>query len=303
MKTKQVEGNLEDFAGLGEFDAIIKDVFDAPIILLSKRGHGKSSSLSTIIMKLKKKHPKTIIKVFDLSLFWFNKSPLKHRQRVTVEAIKRNGVANIGDCVYEVGSLSEEMRRRFVAWIINKDYRFRYNMGLKLGIESVRRLNRIIYIIEEANCVFGSFSLRKNDEFSAALKDFISVGRNYGLSAFMVCTAEVGELSPSLRRRSTRLIGRITSDSDLRALNRRAKNLGNIAIKIPKYHFVYHNGEISPIFRVRDEVETRPTDFITEKKKEYENIKPKKLTVNDKIALSFITGVGIAMSVMFIMGW
>jgi len=222
---------------------IISDVLDAPIILVSKRGHGKSTSLMTIIDKLKQNSPNIIVKVFDISQVWYHKAPVKHRQRVTVPLIQMNGIANIGDCVYEIGSLSKDVRRRFVAWIISQDYRLRYELGLRSGKEAIEILPKIIYVLEEANTYFGSYSLRKNDDYTA------------------VVTAEVGELSPSLRRRSTRLIGRIVNDYDMRMLNRKMKALGEAANRMPKYHWIYYNGEASEPFRIRDEVETVPTDF------------------------------------------
>lgn len=242
-------------------NTIITDVQRRPIILLSDRGHGKSTSLMTIIQELKRKHPKVIVKVFDISQAWYHRAPLAHRQRITPEKLIRVDFHNREDCVYEIGSLPSDFRRIFVALIVNQDYKVRYEMGIRYGIESVRKLPLIIYIFEEASCYFGSYSLRKNDDYSPALNDFISVGRNYGLGAFMVVTAEMGELSPSLRRRSTRLIGQVSNDYDMRALNRKSKGLGKKALKMPRFHWIYFNGEESEQFRIRDEVNSIPRDY------------------------------------------
>jgi len=272
---------------------IISDVLDAPIILVSKRGHGKSTSLMTIIDELKQNSPNIIVKTFDISQVWYHKAPVKYRQRVTVPLIQMNGIANIGDCVYEIGSLSKDVRRRFVAWIISQDYRLRYELGLRSGKEAIEILPKIIYILEEANTYFGSYSLRKNDDYTATLNDFISVGRNYGLSAFLVVTAEVGELSPSLRRRSTRLIGRIVNDYDMRMLNRKMKALGDAANRMPKYHWIYYNGEASKPFRIRDEVKTVPTDFKVYGEKENGKI-------SKSAELSTATKYGIVVLITFL---
>ena len=242
-------------------DLIIEDVQRRPIIILSDRGHGKSTSLMTIVQELKKKYPKIIIKIFDISQAWYHKAPVQHRQRITFEKMVKVDFLNLDDCVYEIGSLTKEVRRMFVSLIIKQDYQVRYEMGIKYGIKSVGQLPIILYLFEEANCYFGSYSLRKNDEFSQVLNDFVSVGRNYGLNAFMVVTAETGELSPSLRRRSTRLIGQVSNDYDMRALNRKSKGLGNKALEMPRFHWVYYNGRVSEVFRIHDTVENVPEDF------------------------------------------
>ena len=242
-------------------DTIIEDVLRRPIILLSDRGHGKSTSLMTIVQELKKKHPRIIVKVFDISQAWYHRAPLAHRQRITPEKLMRVDFHNREDCVYEIGSLPSDFRRVFVSLIVNQDYKVRYEMGLRYGMDAVKKLPIIIYIFEEANCYFGSYSLRKNDEYTMVLNDFVSVGRNYGLGAFMVVTAEMGELSPSLRRRSTRIVGQVSNDYDMRSLNRKSKGLGKKALKMPRFHWVYFNGEESKPFRIRDEVDAIPKDY------------------------------------------
>lgn len=259
-----------------EIDKVIDDVVvRRPIILLSDRGHGKSTSLQTIIHRLKEKHNKIIVKVFDISLAWYHKAPVKWRQRITLESLMNEDYLNIPDCVYELGSLDKDVRRWFVSTIMNQDYKSRYDLGID-DFKALKDLPVIIYVLEEANTYFGSFSLRKNDGESKILNDFISVGRNLGLSAFMVVTAEVGELSPSLRRRSTRLIGRIINDYDLRNLNRKADNLGKTCSSLPRFHWIYFNGSVSETFRIYDEVESVPVDFAKETVESIVEVEPEK---------------------------
>lgn len=276
-------------------DLIIEDVQRRPIIILSDRGHGKSTSLMTIIQELKKKHPKIIVKVFDISQAWYHKAPVKYRQRITFEKLMSVNFLNLDDCVYEIGSLSKELRRMFVSLIIKQDYQVRYEMGIKYGIKSVGQLPIILYLFEEANCYFGSYSLRKNDEFSEILNDFVSVGRNYGLNAFMVVTAETGELSPSLRRRSTRLIGQVSNDYDMRALNRKSKGLGNKALDMPRFHWIYYNGQVSEPFRILDLVENVPKDF------EVKRDSPKQVEVTESKGMSTLSYIVLTAIAVFLL--
>lgn len=277
-------------------DDIIEDVQRRPIILLSDRGHGKSTSLMTIVQRLKERHPKIIVKVFDISQAWYHRAPLEHRQRITPDNLFKVNFKNLGDCVYEIGSLPKDFRRVFAGLIVNQDYQVRYQMGIRYGIEAVKKLPLIVYIFEEANCYFDSYSLRKNDDYSPVLNDFISVGRNYGLCGFLVVTAEMGELSPSLRRRSTRIIGQVSNDYDMRNLNRKSKGLGNYALKMPQYHWIYFNGERSPLFRIRDEVSNVPTDVLIVQKTTPIEVKTDRTELNPWLLafFAFLAGVLLA---------
>ena len=202
-----------------------------------------------------------MFKIFDVSQAWFHNAPVELRQMVTTQTLQRKQVANLDNCVYEMGILSEAQRRAFVASIVAQDYRERYEIK-KENHGKIKELPWIVYVFEEANVYFGSYSFRRNDAFSPILQDFVSVGRNYKLSAFLVATAEQGEISPSLRRRVSRLYGRVESVSDLNALRRKDKGAEKIVKALPKYHFLYYSGESFGPFRIRDEVAQRPRDHI-----------------------------------------
>jgi len=175
----------------------------------------------------------------------------------------KTSFANINDCVYEMGLLTEELRRFFVAMIIKQDYDSRYAMAERYGTDAVNKLPRIVYFFEESDCYFDSASLNKRDEASEKLRDFIKVGRNFGLRGFCICTAEVGELGTKLRRRSKHLIGKIISDSDQRFFNKKVKKMGDLALTIPRFHWIYYNGEyVSPEpFNIPDLVTETPQDY------------------------------------------
>jgi len=309
-------------------EQIIDNVLSKPVILLSARGHGKSTSLMTVIKRLKEKHPKIVVKVFDVSQVWYHRAPLKYRQRIIND--KSAFWENIDDCIYEIGSLSDEDRRLLVGLVVMQDYFSRYDLKLKKGEEYIKTLPQIIYVFEEANTYFDSYSLRKKEKYTPAFRDFVSVGRNYGLSAFLVVTAEIGELSPGLRRRSTRLIGQIVNDYDLRMLNRKVKQLGSsfkeraiklildkskneelafeeldkeirglgdLCSRLPRFHWIYYSGPISEIFRIRDEVTNIPQDY--EVKVEVAEPQKRQRSSKEQIAIGFIIGFVIT----FILIW
>jgi hypothetical protein len=243
------------------FSKIAEDITQLLILFLAVRGHGKSSSLRTVLKHIRQERPDIVFKIFDVSQAWFHNAPVELRQMVTTSALRSKQIANLDNCVYEMGSLSEAQRRAFVASIVAQDYRERYEIKRK-NHGKIEGLPWVVYIFEEANVYFGSYSFRKNDAFSPVLQDFVSVGRNYKLSAFLVATAEQGEISPSLRRRVSRLYGRVESVSDLNALKRKDKGASKIVATMPKYNFLYHSGESFGPFRIRDEVAQRPRDHI-----------------------------------------
>ena len=236
-------------------DQIIRDIMQTHIILNAEAGHGKSTSLMTIIQQLKQQNPETIIKVFDVSQAWFHRAPLTHRQRIG----RDTDFENIPDCVYETGALTEDERRLFVASIIRQDYDQRRDAKYD---NPFVKFPRAVYVFEEADTYFDSASLNKKDEASATLRDFIKVGRNFGMRAFCVATAAVGELGTKLRRRSKHLIGKILSDSDYREYNRKSKGLGGLALELPRFTWIYFNGQVSEPFRIPDLTEKVPEDYI-----------------------------------------
>jgi len=245
------------------FDKISEDIKKDLIILLSERGHGKTSSLRTIVDYCNKQHKDITFKCFDLSMTWYHCAPMKYRQHITLEKIKRGQIANICDCVYEIGALTQEMRRAFVGEIVLQDWVKRYDLKRE-NPKALKNKPWIIYIFEESNCYFGSYSFRKSDNYSAVLQDFVSVGRNYRLGAFLVATAEQGELSPSLRRRTKKIYGRIISEGDLRTIKRYSKYLGEYLKSIPRYNFVYYSGQIYGPTHIKDVVTNVPMDYVIE---------------------------------------
>ena len=282
-------------------DQIIEDSYKVLIILNSEAGHGKSTSLKTIIAELKRKNPETIVKVFDISLSWYSCAPLQHRQQITIEKFLRVDFHNLGDCVYEIGSLPKELRRWFVGIIVKQDHAIRYAMVEKYGLGVMDNLPPIIYVFEEANRYFDSYSLRKDDDWSSALNDFVSVGRNFKMRGFLVVTAEQGELSPSFRRRTTgRLLGRVLNEYDLTHICKGRTHMKDVLRKIPPYHWIYYRGGFSDSFRINDTVSNVPEGYTPRLKSVSVPIvipepTPFKLTSGMIAAIFLLLGVLLAM--------
>ena len=133
-------------------NSVIKDLQDIPICMVSRRGWGKSSSIKHIL-EIMKAQQSVVIKVFDSSLSWYFTAPVEFRQIVTKDRIMRDQISNIGDCVFSL-SLGREDSRNFIATIIKADLDERRRIALKFGLEAVKGLPLIVYVIEESNLVY-----------------------------------------------------------------------------------------------------------------------------------------------------
>lgn len=192
---------------------------------------------------------------------WFHCAPTKYRQYVTRKKIENGQIENICDCVYEIGSLGDEEKRAFVGTVIGLDYQRRY----KAKMDNDGKLDdflSLVYVFEESNIYFGSYSFRKNDQYSPIFQQYVSVGRNYKMRGFLVATAEMGEMAPSLRDRSRKIYGRITSERDLAVIRRKNDDLAKYLMEIPKYTFVYLSDKPYGPVKVPDAVKSTPEDYV-----------------------------------------
>jgi len=288
---------------LNEVNRIIDGLRRTHLIVNSEAGHGKTTLVKNLIRELKEAEPKTIVKVFDVSQRWSETSPLPHRQKIDPQTLidlfnGKVSFTNLNDCVYEMGSLDEDSRRFFVSTIIKQDYESRYNLAEEYGIMSVEKLPRIVFVFEEADTYFDSTGLNTKrgytlllvgtsgkysiniDNPAGRLRDFIKVGRNFGLRGICIVTACVGELGTKLRRRSKHLIGKIISDSDYREYNRMKKwkvdgkkvGLGDVVKENQEFFWVYYDGEVSKSFMIEDLVKDAPQDYEMEKVYPWEDL-------------------------------
>ena len=221
---------------------IVEDLYLYPVVCVAQRGHGKTNLIKNMV----KSAPEIVWKIFDVSQAWYHSAPVKYRMWVNPESTYKENVRN---CVYELGQLSEADRRAFIAYIIGQDYDARY-MGVFIdGPEVIEKIPLIVYIIEESNVIFNSYSLNKVDEVGEVLRDFISVGRNYGLNGVFVTTASMGELSTRIRRRASLLMGQVLGGSELGAIRRRANKETVEKVKsLKRFEFLYWNGTTSQKF-------------------------------------------------------
>lgn len=252
-------------------DHVIEDLREVPVCLVSRRGWGKSSSVKTIIERLLRKYPDTIVKIFDSSLSWYFKAPVSYRQLVTREKIEADQVSNIGSCVYTL-RLDREDKRAFIASIVEADFRERFDLALKYGEDTLKGLPMILYVIEESNLVLSSSSLLREDIAGEVLNSFISEFRNLGFAGGLFVTTRLRELSTGIRERSKLLIGKVYGEGDLRLIKAVTDTRTRDLCKgLAKYHFIYDH----QVERIPDTCTRTPKDWSNPIREKTVRIRPK----------------------------
>ena len=239
-----------------QLDIISKDLHKLPLLVCGERGAGKTCAIKSLVNHILQSDGKDIcFKVFDPSLAWLQLPPFKKIFRVSEKTIRRNQINNECNVIFLTGELTINDRFSFVASIIGGDYSERYHQIIKNGHESLKGEPLIIYIVEEAQVVVGSYALRSRNGSSDIMKDFISMGRNLGFSerglSAILSTQRLSEVSSQVVERGNLLIGKMSGDNNLRKL-KRATSYGLLdkVRKLERYQWLYWNGRTSKVFKI-----------------------------------------------------
>ncbi|MCP8313085.1 MAG: ATP-binding protein [archaeon] len=119
-------------------------------------------------------YEKTIVKVFDPSQSWVQESSIPHYQEVTnIREPILNSIT--GSCIFDISRMYPFDQRIFISEILGADFNFIVNKRIPVWI---------VYIIEEAQLVVPSLSLRSL--FAQETLRTITVGRNYGMTVSLL---------------------------------------------------------------------------------------------------------------------
>ncbi|MBU2395741.1 MAG: hypothetical protein KKH70_20595 [Gammaproteobacteria bacterium] len=154
--------------------------------------------------------------------------------------------------------MSEKQFRRFISAIIKHDYDTRYERKL-VNPRYIESVPRILYVIEEANTVIRSNSLNRKGWEAETLNNFISRGRNLGLDVVFIATRVGGEISTGFRNRCNWILGRVSGKEEKTYVGKATDDdTLEIAKKLPKYKFVYYDGDTSEPFYLPETIYHTP---------------------------------------------
>jgi len=250
---------VEEAKSDNHLDLLLTDLIRKILICMGEPGHGKTVTVKDLVYHAKQHG--WIVKIFDISLAWRYNAPVEHYQKVVNPELYRN----MDDCIYDIAMLSPNERRELIASIIKQDWIIRY-LGIDADPDYLSYEPQTLYIFEEGNSYFDSYSLNRKDAAGAILTDFISARRNYKQSAVIVATAVSGEVATKFRRRCNFLSGKIMGEEERRYLkNGTSRGFMEKASILGLREFIYYGSrEIKQpfSFTYRD----YPTPEITEVK-------------------------------------
>lgn len=241
-------------------DTILKEIMKSGMLIVGGRGVGKSTSAKVITTEILKKDPMTQIKILDPTSTWrWNFSDSVRYQ--SIDESTRFIYDGNKSIIFDVGLIDEYDVMSFIEKIILNDYLRQRDRKEELGGYNDKS---IIYVIEEAQSVLGSYSLRRKG--GRKMLKMISEGRNYNL-AFILIGQRMANISTSaLERMQGFLMGKMTGARDLSKIRRVCGRVTGIVDEIPQLNdvgeFIYWNGSSSYRFNCpRYECDTSPIEW------------------------------------------
>lgn len=218
-----------------ELKQLAQMVIKTPSLICGSAQHGKSN-LSKLICEEIHKVSNIKLRCFDSSLQYVFNSPMKYK--ITIKDPQLN-IANIGGREVNLGYL--EIPDNMIDELLDKksicfDFSECFNLSFiqktqkRIILRDMRRLieevkrnkgqikNRVLYIIEEAQSVYSSNSLRSNS--LSVIARSISVGANFGISVLCV-TRRIAEIGTKLSEHiKTKCVTQLNQDNDLRKIKK-----------------------------------------------------------------------------------
>jgi len=195
-----------DYVCNQNIEAIVKQCYREPLIIVGGAGQGKSNALKVIVWKLME-NEKTIVRCYDHSRAWRISSPFKYFIELTEEQLETH--INLFEDIlmiektarlplieqsmlYYTGKLWGYGTDTLVQEHIRLDW-FSLEAMLDENNDEIREYR--FWIFEEAKNLVGSNALRRFE--NKGLNDAIAEGRNRGLN-FLICGRRISEISTSV---------------------------------------------------------------------------------------------------------
>jgi hypothetical protein len=212
-------------------DLIKAGLRDKPLLIIGARSAGKTVMAKQIVGLVNGEYQ---VRVFDPSLVWWRGSPLKTRYHVP--AVADVWVPNLVDAVYDIGGIDGARRAELITLVIGSEYTRRYQSSLH---SPATKLIPDLTVVEE-----GQSSFNKWDKLSEPIHDWVSVGRNYGMSGIVI-TQRPAEIDTKIVERCNLLVGYIEGHNNFNKI--KGATDGDFIKKVKKlengsHDFLYWDG-------------------------------------------------------------
>jgi hypothetical protein len=223
-------------------DKLRKAIFNEGLVISANKNHGKTNALAIIVSSMKNAIP--IVIDYAVQHCYTLGSSFQVKFLNEKYLLKKPRIAITKPIILDMSQTTKDVAGEILRDIIKQHYYAR----VKQVIEDFRNGSAertvkgkwLIFAIEESQELIGRFLKHDSD-----LKTAMTCGRNFNIS-FCFLSQRIADLNTQLVERCSYLIGKQTSDNNLRKLSR-ILGLSRKKLKLietlPQGEFVFYNGE------------------------------------------------------------
>jgi len=193
---------------------VLHNILRTGLVIVGAKGTGKSNAGKVLSAEIIRKQPLSIqIKIFDTCMNWrWNYEPIRYQ---TIDSETRYFYDGDGHILFDLELVSDEDVMMFMEKVIIADY---YKQRKKKEILGGHNDKWILYVVEEAQNILGSYSLMRKE--GRKLLKMFAEGRNYGLSFILIGQRLADVSTKAIERCNGYLFGRMNGDNDIAKLKR-----------------------------------------------------------------------------------
>jgi hypothetical protein len=190
---------------------IIQEILDTGLIVVGSKKCGKSNASKILASEIIKNYPNIQCRIFDSCQNWIHLfEPIVCQK---IDGDTRYLYTGDQSVLYDIGLMDTEQIMESIGVLMQNDF------NKQRLLKSVNRMDKwIVYFIEEAQNVLGTFSLSKTT--GKLWIKVISEGRNFNM-AFILIGQRMADISAkAIERAQGYLFGKTSGDNDRRKIKR-----------------------------------------------------------------------------------
>jgi len=223
-------------------DKLTKAIINEGLVISANKNHGKTNALAIIVSSMKDSIPVVVDYAVQhcyslgssFQVKFLNEKYLLRKPRIRITK----------PIILDMSQTTKDVAGEILRDIIKREYYARVKQVIEDfhngSTERKVKGKWLVFAIEESQELIGRFLRHDSD-----LKTAMTCGRNFKIS-FVYLTQRIADLNTQLTERCSYLIGKQTSDNNLRKISR-VLGLSRKKLKfietLPQGQFVFYNGE------------------------------------------------------------